>query len=45
MAPVRPGGLNSESQHHAVRAIRAVVTWLVHVRYLRAIRGAPWPIR
>lgn len=37
--PFAPGGLRPESQHYAVRAIRAAFTWLVHVRYLA---GNPW---
>lgn len=37
--PFAPGGLSPESQHYAVRAIRAAFTWLVHVRYLA---GNPW---
>lgn len=37
--PFAPGGLSPESQRYAVRAIRAALTWLVHVRYLA---GNPW---
>lgn len=37
--PFAPGGLSPQSQHYAVRAIRAAFTWLVHVRYLA---GNPW---
>nr|WP_217283408.1 phage integrase family protein [Paraburkholderia sp. NMBU_R16] len=37
--PFAPGGLAPESQHYAVRAIRAAFTWLVQVRYLA---GNPW---
>jgi site-specific recombinase XerD len=37
--PFAPGGLRPESQHYAVRAIRAAFTWLVHMRYLA---GNPW---
>lgn len=37
--PFAPDGLKPESQHYAVRAIRAAFTWLVQVRYLA---GNPW---
>ncbi|CAE6820893.1 Tyrosine recombinase XerC [Paraburkholderia aspalathi] len=37
--PFAPGGLSTDSQRYAVRAIRAAFDWLVDVRYLA---GNPW---